>query len=157
MMPLSAEMSGGMRALSITQVCDLVPRPHANVDVGDPMWKVVEAMKSKKRGAVLVTEEGKLVGIFTERDALFRVMAANKDPKKTLVREVMTADPITVSPDETFGYALLIMHEKGFRHTPVVEDGRPVGVISAHNALDPDLEEFAAEAERRKAIRRRAA
>ena len=53
-----------------------------------------------------------------------------------------------------FGYALLLMHEKGFRHAPVVVDGRPIGVVSARHALDPDLEEFAAEAERRKAIRR---
>jgi hypothetical protein len=46
------------------------------------------------------------------------------------------------------------MHEKGFRHAPVVVDGRPIGVVSARHALDPDLEEFAAEAERRKHIRR---
>jgi predicted transcriptional regulator len=48
------------------------------------------------------------------------------------------------------------MHEKGFRHVPVVENGRPVGMVSARHALDPDLEEFTAEAERRKHIRRRA-
>ena len=68
----------------------------------------------------------------------------------------MTRDPITVAPDETFGYALLLMHENGFRHAPVVEGGCPVGVVSARYALDPELEEFAAEAERRKHIRRRA-
>ena len=68
----------------------------------------------------------------------------------------MTPDPTTVAPDETFGYALLLMHESGFRHVPVVENGRPVGVVSARHALDPDLEEFTAEAERRKAIRRKA-
>ncbi|MCD6041050.1 MAG: putative signal-transduction protein with domain [Burkholderiales bacterium] len=48
------------------------------------------------------------------------------------------------------------MHDNGFRHAPVVENGKPVGVVSARNALDPDLEEFTAEAERRRAIRRRA-
>ena len=135
----------------------LEPRKLVVVSPGAAVSEAARLMKKGKIGAVLVVEAGKLVGIFTERDALFRVMAANKDPKKTLVRDVMTADPITVSPDETFGYALLIMHEKGFRHTPVVENGRPVGVISARNALDPDLEEFAAEAARRKAIRRRTA
>ena len=144
-----------MLGLAIRHVIEprklVVTSPDATVS------EAARLMEKGRIGAVLVVEAGKLVGIFTERDALFRVMAADKDPKQTLVREVMTADPITVSPDETFGYALLIMHEKGFRHTPVVEDGRPVGVISARNALDPDLEEFAAEAARRKAIRRHAA
>jgi CBS domain-containing protein len=127
--------------------------------VATPHTTVAEAarlMKEGKVGAVLVVEEGRLVGIFTERDALFRVIAPGLDPAKTELRGVMTRDPTTVAPDETFGYALLLMHEKGFRHTPVVENGRPVGVVSARHALDPDLEEFAAEAERRKHIRRRA-
>jgi CBS domain-containing protein len=127
--------------------------------VAAPHTTVTEAarlMKEGKVGAVLVVEEGRLVGIFTERDALFRVIAPGLDPAKTELRGVMTRDPTTVAPDETFGYALLLMHERGFRHTPVVENGRPVGVVSARHALDPDLEEFAAEAERRKHIRRRA-
>lgn len=127
--------------------------------VASPQASVSEAvrlMRDGKVGAVLVVKEAKLVGIFTERDAVYRVMAENRNPELTLIGEVMTPDPITVSPDESFGYALLLMHEKGFRHAPVVEDGRPVGVVSARNALDPDLEEFAAEAERRRHISRRA-
>src|SRR5512145_2657693 len=127
--------------------------------VAAPHTTVVEAarlMKNGKVGAVLVVEEGRLVGIFTERDALFRVIAPGLDPAKTELRGVMTRDPTTVAPDETFGYALLLMHERGFRHTPVVENGRPVGVISARHARGPDLGEFAAGAERRKHIRRRA-
>jgi CBS domain-containing protein len=119
--------------------------------------KVSEAaalMKEGQVGAVLVVEDGRLVGIFTERDAVYRVMAPGRDPRSTLLREVMTPDPLTVAPEETFGYALLLMHEKGFRHAPVVVDGRPIGVVSARHALDPDLEEFAAEAERRRHIRR---
>ena len=127
--------------------------------VAAPHTTVAEAanlMKKGNVGAVLVVDEGRLVGIFTERDALFRVVAPGLEPSKTKLCDVMTRDPNTVSPDETFGYALLLMHEKGFSHTPVVEIGRPVGVVSARHALDPDLEEFAAEAERRKHIRRRA-
>ena len=127
--------------------------------VAPPEASVSEAarlMKKSKVGAVLVVKEAKLVGIFTERDAVYRVMAADRDPRLTSIGEVMTPEPITVSPDESFGYALLLMHEKGFRHAPVVEDGRPVGVVSARSALDPDLEEFAAEAERRRHISRRA-
>ena len=120
---------------------------------------VVEAarlMQQANIGALLVVDHARLTGIFTERDALFRVMAIGLDPEKTALREVMTADPSTVAPDETLGYALLLMYERGFRHLPVVENGRPIGVVSARHALDPDLEEFAAEAERRRNIRRRA-
>lgn len=127
--------------------------------VASPQASVAEAarlMLENKVGAVLVVEDDAVAGIFTERDALFRVMALGRDPAKTALREVMTAAPYTVTPDETLGYALLLMHEHGFRHVPVIENGLPVGVISARYALDPDLEEFTAEAERRRNIRRRA-
>ena len=124
-----------------------------------PQASVTDAARLMDRnrvGAVLVVQDGRLVGIFTERDAVCRVMAPGRDPGTTRLADVMTANPITVSPDETFGYALLLMHDNGFRHVPVVEDGHAVGVVSARYALDPDLEEFTAEAERRKSIRRRA-
>jgi CBS domain-containing protein len=124
-----------------------------------PDTSVAEAasrMKQGKVGAILVVEADRLVGIFTERDALFRVIAEGRDPAAVPLCDVMTRDPITVTPEETFGYALLLMYERGFRHLPVVEGGWPIGVLSARHALDPDLEEFAAEAERRKAIQRRA-
>ena len=143
-----------MLGLSIKSVLEprklVVAAPHT------PVAEAARLMKKGKVGAVLVVEDGCLVGIFTERDALFRVIAPGLDPAKTALRDVMTRDPTTVAPDDTFGYALLLMHEKGFRHTPVVENGRPVGVLSARHALDPDLEEFTAEAERRKHISRRA-
>lgn len=113
-------------------------------------------MREGNVGAILVVDEGRLIGIFTERDALVRVIACGRDPATVRLEEVMTREPATVAPDETFGYALLVMYERGFRHLPVVEQGRPVGVVSARHALDPELEEFAAEAERRKAIRKRA-
>jgi CBS domain-containing protein len=127
--------------------------------VASPETSVRDAgrlMKEARVGAVLVVREGELVGIFTERDAVYRVMAVDRDPAATRLDEVMTPRPKTLSPDEPFGHALLLMNENGFRHVPVVEAGRPVGVVSARNALDPDLEEFAAEARRREHIRRHA-
>ena len=111
-------------------------------------------MAERKVSAVMVVEDGRLVGIFTERDAVYRVIAKGRDPRATRLAEVMTPDPSTVAPDETFGYAMLMMHERGFRHAPVVENGRPVGIVSARNALDPEMEEFEVEAQRRKHIRR---
>ena len=115
--------------------------------------KAAQLMAKKNVGAVMVVEEKRLVGIFTERDAVFRVMAQGRDAQTTKLAEVMTTAPRTVGPNESFGHALLMMHENGFRHVPVIEDGEPIGIVSARNALDPDLEEFVAEAQRRKHIR----
>ncbi|MGE5336800.1 MAG: cyclic nucleotide-binding/CBS domain-containing protein [Gemmatimonadota bacterium] len=107
-------------------------------------------MADKQVGALLVVEDKRLVGIFTERDALFRVIAKGLEPGKTRLADVMTRDPKTISPDKTFGLAMLVMNENRFRHLPVIENGRLVGIVSARDALDPDLEEFVAEERRRK-------
>ena len=96
-------------------------------------------MKEKGKGALLVVEGTRLTGIFTERDALFRVIAAGRDPATTRLADVMTPQPQTMHPDEPFVKALRLMHKRGFRHLPVVEHGRPLGVVSARDALDDDL------------------
>ena len=106
-------------------------------------------MADKNVGAILVVENERLVGIFSERDAVFRVIAQGRDAKTTLLTEVMTAAPKTLEPGKSYGHALLLMQENGFRHVPVIENGRPIGIISSRNAMDPDLEEFVFEARRR--------
>lgn len=114
--------------------------------------KAAELMASKNVGAVMVVDNERLVGIFTERDAVFRVIARGRDTRTTQLADVMTVDPKTVDPNRSFGYALLMMHENGFRHVPVIENGKPIGIVSSRNAMDPDLEEFVSEAQRRKHI-----
>ena len=99
-------------------------------------------MKKHNIGALMVVEHGHLAGIFTERDAVFRVLAESRDPKKTHVADVMTTKPKTIGPDEAVGHALLMMYEGGFRHVPVVEQGEPLGMISVRDALVPELQEF---------------
>lgn len=111
--------------------------------------RIAQRMAAKEVGAALVVEGDRLLGIFTERDLLVRVVAKGLDPHDTRLADVMTPDPLAVDPDKPFGYALAVMHDKGFRHLPVVEDGKPVGVISSRSALDPDLEEFTVETSRR--------
>lgn len=106
-------------------------------------------MKKHRVGAMMVVEDGKLAGVFTERDVVNRVVAEDKDPRTTRLAEVMTRDPMTVHPDRPFPDALHLMHEHGFRHVPVVENGRPVGVVSARDALGPELEDFIFELLRR--------
>lgn len=102
-------------------------------------------MREAKVGAIMVLSGPRLAGIFTERDALYRVLAAGKDPKRTTLADAMTVSPTTIGPDMPFGHALHIMFERGFRHVPVVEDGVPIGMVSARDALGPEMEQFQAE------------
>ncbi len=106
-------------------------------------------MKLHQIGAILVVEGGRLAGIFTERDALFRVVAEGRDPGATRISEVMTRNPRTIEADRPFGHALHLMYEGGFRHVPVVEDTRPIGMVSARDALGPDLQQFIADLDAR--------
>jgi CBS domain-containing protein len=112
--------------------------------------EAVKLMAVQNVGAILVVEEDRLLGIFTERDLLVRVVAPRLDSLTTSLADVMTRAPRTIHPDETLGYALLVMHDGGFRHLPVVEDGKPIGIISSRSAMDPELEEFVSEANRRR-------
>ena len=111
--------------------------------------KAAKLMSARNTGAALVLEDGRLVGIFTERDVVSRVVGKDLDARSTRLVDVMTPDPRTVTPERTFGYALGLMHQHRIRHLPVVEKGLVVCIVSARSALDPDLEQFRAEARRR--------
>jgi CBS domain-containing protein len=124
--------------------------------VAEPDISVAEAarrMARKKVGALIVMHGDTIAGIFTERDIAFRVVARGLDPETTRVVDVMTPSPYTIESDEPFGVALIVMHDNGFRHLPVVEGGKLVGIVSARSAMDPELEEFESEAQRRKHLR----
>jgi CBS domain-containing protein len=88
-------------------------------------------MRDRRVGSVLVTGAGgRLVGIFTGRDAVSRVLASGKSGRNTKLADVMTADPRTLSPRQTAIDALRMMWAGGFRHLPVVDAGKIVGVVS---------------------------
>ena len=107
-------------------------------------------MAGHKIGAIVVVDDqGRLAGLFTERDVLNRVVAQGLDPDSTQLSTVMTADLQTASPDKPLAHALHMMFEGGFRHVPVVEDGRPVGMVSARNALGLEIQQFEKELEDR--------
>ncbi len=110
-------------------------------------------MKKMRVGAAMVVAKEKLIGIFTERDALFRVLAADRDPATTTLGDVMTPQPQTMHPDEPFLRALRVMHEGKFRHLPVVEFGRPLGIVSVRDALDDDLVQLRWDLEQREEMR----
>lgn len=116
---------------------------------------VAAHMKRYQMGAVLIVDEasGCLIGICTERDLTFKVLAEGLDPQHTPVAAVMTPNPMTASPYLPFGHALHLMHEGGFRHLPVVDPGgRPIGVVSARDALGLEILHFGAELQQRERL-----
>ena len=92
--------------------------------------EAVALMAKRRIGAVPVVEEGRLLGIFTERDAIVRVIAEGRDPDTTRLGDVMTANPDTVKSSDAVLHALELMNEHNYRHLPVVDNGKLVGVVS---------------------------
>ena len=91
----------------------------------------VRTMSSEKIGALIVMDGQRLIGIFTERDALNKVLAAGLDPVRTKVSEVMTKDPYCIPPMTTVGEAMALVTKRRFRHLPIVENGKVLAVISS--------------------------
>src|SRR5438034_8491467 len=104
----------------------------------DNVRDVARMMSDKNVGAVAVLDRGKLVGIFSERDLMKRVVAAGLNPEKTLVTNVMTRDIMVANPIDDITTALQKMHAVGCRHLPVVESGNLVGMISLRDLLEID-------------------
>jgi CBS domain-containing protein len=88
-------------------------------------------MNEQKIGAMLVMEDDQLIGIFTERDAITRVLGAGLDPTRTKISEVMTKNMIWVPASTTLEEAMSIITQRRVRHLPVVEDGKVLGVVSS--------------------------
>ncbi len=91
----------------------------------------VELINARKIGSVLVMDGGRLVGIFTERDVLRRVVGERRDADRTRVAEVMTRELVVMKPTSTVGDAMAVVAERRCRHLPIVEGGKVVGLVSA--------------------------
>jgi CBS domain-containing protein len=102
----------------------LTVRPTATVA------SAVDLLNSNKIGSVLVMDGDRLVGIFTERDVLRRVVGGRMDPEKTTVSQVMTRELVVMKPSSTVEDAMSVISERRVRHLPVVEGGMVLGVIS---------------------------
>jgi CBS domain-containing protein len=103
--------------------------------------EVAQAMVVLNIGAVPVQRDGELVGIFSERDLMRRVVVEGRDPRTTLVEQVMTLDPLTIHPAETVENCMVLMRLHGFRHLPVCESRKLVAMISLRDLLLHDLTE----------------
>jgi CBS domain-containing protein len=112
-----------------------------HAEMGQTVFETVRAMVERNIGAVPVLHKGRLVGIFSERDLMKRVVAQGCDPRSTCLAEVMTQDPFTIGMNEELEKCMTLMHEHGFRHLPVCHDGRLIGIVSLRDVLLHDLSE----------------
>ncbi len=110
-------------------------------DAEQTVCDVVRAMVDRNIGAAPVLQDGELVGIFSERDLMKRVVAVGLDPANTCVREVMTEDPLTVSPQEDVATCMMLMRRHGFRHIPLCDGKILKGMISLRDIMLHDLDE----------------
>ncbi len=118
----------------------MTPDPRC-VDASAPVTEAAKEMRDADVGAILVTESDGLSGIVTDRDIVLRSVAEGKDPSQVTAGDVSTSNPETLSPDEELSDAVRRVKESNIRRLPVVEDGKPVGILSlgdlAQN-LDPE-------------------
>jgi CBS domain-containing protein len=129
------------RNLKTETVSRLHPSQPWLVQAGQPVADAVKLMREKRVGCVLVCEQRRIVGIFTERDLLRRVLAQGKG-LSTLMQECMTPNPIAVHPKDSIGCAIKRMQKGGYRHLPVVNDDRPVGILSVKRIVHYLVEHF---------------
>lgn len=117
--------------------------PHATVR------EAACAMTRAHCGSVLVMEPpDRLLGILTERDLMTRVLARSVDPETTAAREVMTPNPLCVKPEMRVSDAVVTMLERGFRHLPVIDEGKRIlGVFSIRDAVPRELSTAISQAE----------
>ncbi|MBL6599230.1 MAG: CBS domain-containing protein [Alphaproteobacteria bacterium] len=119
-------------------------QPLSTLSPEDTVIDAVTLMRDRRIGAILVTNDQALVGIITERDIVFRVVAATRDPETTRIAEVMTTDPDVVAPGADVMTALERMQSGGYRHLPVVDGGALVGIVSIRDiyaSVRAELEE----------------
>lgn len=109
---------------------------------GASVREAARQMAERNVGAALVVKGEGLEGIFTERDLLNRVVARGLDIDKTSLTQVMTSNPATITSDSSAMAALRRMHDGGFRHLPVVDDGRIVAIVSLRDFFGAEFQEL---------------
>jgi len=112
-----------------------------SAEVHQTVLEIASLMVQHNIGAVPVLKDGELVGIFSERDLMSRVVVAGKDPARTSVSQVMTEDPLTVAPNDSLETCMTLMKRHGFRHLPVCVGRELKGVISLRDILLHNLDE----------------
>lgn len=115
-------MTQTVRELMTTDPVTLDPSTSARL--------AAQAMRDHDVGVIVVATEGGIRGIITDRDIVIRAIAGDRDPSEVSIEEICTADLTVLTPDQPVDEAVSAMRAKGIRRVPVVEDGRPVGIVS---------------------------
>jgi len=124
-------------ALANTTLSEVTGLPPLTVLETTTVGDAVRLMQRERRACVLVVEDRRLIGIFTERDILMKVVAHPIDVERTPISTCMTRDPFTLPADANVAFALNKMVLEGFRHIPLVdENGRPIAVVSMRNVIE---------------------
>lgn len=130
------------RSLKIDSVSRLMPTPPHRLSSGHTVADAVDLMHREQVGCLLVCDGERVVGIFTERDLLRRVLATRL-PLSTPLQQCMTADPVVVGSKNSVGSALRRMQKGGYRHLPVLDEtGQPVGILSVKRIVHYLVEHF---------------
>ena len=124
-------------ALAEETVSSIRSKPYAEISPDKPVFGALQALAGLKVASLLVVEDGELVGVFTERDALERVASRYREVRHLPVREVMTSNPVVVYETDPAGAALSAIAVAGYRHVPVLDiNDKVVGVISPHRVFE---------------------
>ena len=127
------------------------PTDVACATLDETIGHAAAAMRERKIAALVINDEnGKLSGIVTERDIVFRAVAIGTDTKTAKISEIMTPNPDTLAPGDSAADALELMQTRGYRHLPVVEDGKCIAIVSIRdlfNSVKESLEDSIRETE----------
>jgi CBS domain-containing protein len=120
-------------------VADIMTRNPSTIETDRPVSDAAALMRDSDAGAVVVLDNGQVAGIVTDRDIVVRILAEHQDPEQTPVRAACSGDVQTVGPDTSLDQVVQIMRTKAVRRVPVVENGRPIGIVSIGDlALEKD-------------------
>lgn len=125
-------------------ILDLLKKNNHDLHVVQHDQRVIEVvhfMVENNVGAVPVLENGELVGIFSERDLMTKVLVRGHDPNTTAVQDVMSPDPLRVAPDASIHDCMVLMKQHKFRHLPICEGPKIVGLLSLRDILMHEVDE----------------
>jgi CBS domain-containing protein len=112
------------------KISDVMTRNPVTMQGGSTLTEAATAMKEQDIGDVIVMDDGSISGILTDRDLVVRAIAEKRDAAATVVADVCSSDVVTVAPGDDVGAAIQLMREHSIRRVPVVDGGKPVGIVS---------------------------
>ena len=121
-------------------------KPAVTASIDTPVGEAIQLMQTRRIGCILIVSHRKLLGVFTERDVLKKIVASSFDLRSTPLSEVMTVNPQALNEDDTIAYALNFMDLGGYRHIPIVNDlFEPTGIVSVKDIVSYLVQHFADE------------